>query len=172
MQAREGVISGDARRQGRRSLIPLAFFLPMAVVVLVNGLLIFFAVTTWQGLVVDKPYEKGIAYNRALERQIVAERLGWNLELGFVAKGGEAGSGDIVARIVGASGEPLPDLRVEVRISRPVENVPAIVLPLAYRGEGRFGAPVLLPLPGQWDVEIVASMGADRIEDRRRIFVR
>ncbi|MCW5750556.1 MAG: FixH family protein [Alphaproteobacteria bacterium] len=172
MNLGQDVTAGGGQARKRRSLIPLAFFLPMAVVVLVNGLLVFFAVSTWQGLVVEKPYEKGLAYNQALERKMRAERLGWSLELGFVPTGAAPGAGEVAARIHGAAGETLPGLAVEARISRPVENLAPIVLELPYRGEGRFAAPVVLPLPGQWDVEIVASNGIDRLDGRRRIFVR
>lgn len=152
----------------RRSLAPLVFFLPMAVVVIANAALIWFAVSTWQGLVTEKPYEKGLAYNRAIAELDAAERLGWGAEIGFLAAGDD-GAGEIRARLLDRDGRPLSGLAVSVSVGRPVENIRLDGIALAYRGEGLYAAKVLLPKRGQWDLSLVAMRGEDRYVARRRL---
>lgn len=167
-----GSTSVAATAPRKRSLMPLVFIIPMLVVIVVNGIFIFLALSTWQGLVVEKPYEKGLAYNRALAREEAATQLGWNLELGFIARGEAPGMGEVVARLRDPEGRALAGLQLDAVIERPVEPLPAIPVVLAYRGDGRYAGMVELPQPGQWDVTLTARADGHEYVTRRRIFVK
>ena len=61
--------------------IPWLFAAGMTFVVAVNGVLVYFALGTWSGLVVERPYERGVQYNRVLEAVARQEALGWQFEI-------------------------------------------------------------------------------------------
>jgi nitrogen fixation protein FixH len=159
----------------RRSLIPWIFVGAMAVVVAVNAVMISFAVGSWTGLSVPKPYERGVAYNRVLAAQHRQDALGWRLEA-EVAPGAGADRPDgarlITLRAVGPDGAPLPGLGLEARLVRPIEVLPD--LPVAFRpaGPGLYVAEVVPAKPGQWDLRVDAARGGDRFHLVQRLVLR
>ena len=62
----------------RRSLwIPAVFVGAMGLVVAVNGIMVYFATSTFPGLDTDKAYVQGLAYNETLREARASDALGW-----------------------------------------------------------------------------------------------
>lgn len=159
----------------RRSPIPWIFVGAMAVVVAVNAVMISFAVGSWTGLSVPKPYERGVAYNRVLAAQHRQDALGWRIDAAVApeAGGGRPGGARLITlSAAGPDGAPLSGLRLEARLVRPIEVLPD--LPVSFRpaGPGLYVAEVVPAKPGQWDLRVDLERGADRFHLGRRLVLR
>jgi nitrogen fixation protein FixH len=160
-----------APAESRRSWIPYVFVFGMAVVLAANAALVWFALSSWTGLVAERPYERGIAYNRLIEAEARQTALGWRADVAFVAKPGGDGAGTIAITIVDANAEGLSGLVILASAERPLEDAAAIPLIPTYAGAGRYLADVDLPRRGQWDVRIHATRGEDTFIAVRRLIV-
>ena len=132
------------------------------VVFAVNGIFIWYALSTWSGLVTDHPYEKGLAYNQTLQEASAEAALGWHSEFEF--KGHR-----LLVRFHDQAGMALDRLRVQARLIRPTSDGADRIVSLEAAGNGGYGGNVTLPLPGQWDVVITAEGRAGTYHLARRL---
>ncbi len=139
-------------------LIPWLFVAGMAVVIGVNGVLVYFALGTWSGLVVEKPYERGIGYNRVLEAAAQQEALGWHFAIALEA-GDE--STKIVIQATDRDGRPLSGLNMRATVERPVERETHAAIELAEQGSGRYVAVFDRLRAGQWQTRVTATRGTE-----------
>lgn len=149
----------------KRSFIPWIFVIGMLVVVAVNAVMITFAITTFRGLAVEKPYEKGVEFNRALARAEARDRLGWQPNITLKVNRVEIEMRD-------AAGQPLNGAAVEVSMARPVEALKAGPYTLQAEGSGRYGSAIELPGLGQWDLALKVTRGEERFETTVRAFAK
>jgi nitrogen fixation protein FixH len=107
----------------------LAFF---ALVFLVNGAMIYSAVSTHTGLVAKEPYRKGLHYNERIAAGERQARLGWTdtVELGR--------DGRVVVALAGPGGRPLVGHKLEVLIGRPSTDRQDLRLALVEAVPGRY----------------------------------
>lgn len=70
-----------AHDPNRGRWIPWIFVGGMAVVVVVNGVLIFSALSTFTGVTVSGAYDRGRSYNQVLREAERQEALGWNAQV-------------------------------------------------------------------------------------------
>ena len=154
----------------RRSLIPLLFPAAMLPVLAANGALIYLALQTRPVLVAERPYEDGRSYNRELAAAQAQAALGWSAEIEAPDRAGVAGP--VAVRIRSRDGAPVAGLEVEMRVWRPVGNVADLHLHLAAAEPGRYAAEFRLPLPGQWQFDVVARRSADEFVTTRRVVAR
>jgi nitrogen fixation protein FixH len=138
--------------------IPWLFAAGMAFVVAVNGALIYFATATWSGLSVERAYEKGLAYNRALAAAARQEALGWRFAVRLTSA---AGATIVVVEATDRDGKPVDDLHIEATLERPVEPGKTAPIALQAEGQGHYAATMDRLRPGQWDARLVVSRGAD-----------
>lgn len=156
--------------RSKRSLIPWIFVGAMAVVVIVNAVMITFAIRSWTGLVVEKPYERGVAYNRVLEAQHRQDALGWHVT---VKAGGEAdGQGRIRLIATGPDGKPLEGLSLTAVLVRPIDLLPDVPVAFRVTGPGAYAAEARPSKPGQWDLKIEAERGGDRFHLVQRLVLK
>lgn len=144
----------------------------MALVVAVNGVLLFLALDTWSGLETEDSYRKGVAYNRALAGAKAQAALGWTMDLAFVADGGGGRRGDLTVRFRDGGGRAVTGLAVEARMIRPTHEGYDTTAALGHRGGGVYGAAITLPLSGQWTVRVHARRDGDIFQASHRIQVR
>ncbi len=133
----------------RSSWIPWIFVFGMAVVIAVNGVLITMAFRTFPGLVVQRPYDRGIAYNDELRRNQAQTALGWQVSTRYA-------DGNLTIGFVDAAGVPVTGLSVKATLSRPLEAGVSVEAELAPAGKV-YRAALVLPKQGQWEARIVAS---------------
>jgi nitrogen fixation protein FixH len=147
--------------------IPWAFAGALGCVVVVNGALAYFALTSSTGLVTEHPYDSGSNYNRVLDAAAAQDALGWRGTLRFTA-----GDGEIAAEFTDGAGKPLSGLAVAARLVRPVEPLPDVVLALHERAPGRYVGSIAASRPGQWEVRTTARRDGERFEFAQRIVVK
>lgn len=126
----------SARRDG---WIPWVFVGGMLVVVAVNAVMIYLALSTFTGLTTAQSYDRGRAYNRVLEEAARQEALGWTAQ---VAARGERLSVTVTDR----EGRAVEGI-LAAELVRPIEGTR---VPLgATDPRAGFALPDLRP--GQWE---------------------
>ena len=127
--------------------IPWTFVIGFGLVFVVNGLLIWFAVSSFSGVAVEGPFDRGRTYNTVIAEAKRQADLGWRVEIALEGK-------RVVASVVDRYGAPVDLLAVEGRLVRPVERIADVPVALAGAGGGRYVGAVDLPKPGLWDVKL------------------
>ena len=152
--------------QGRHVLIAfLAFF---GAVFLVNGAMIYAAVSTYSGLVANEPYRKGLAYNERIAADERQRRLGWieTLQLGR--------DGRVTLLLTEPDGRAVRGLKVEGVLGRPSTNRLDVKLVLAETEPGRYEAQVAAMAQGSWLITLEARLQATAepvYRSRRRLWL-
>lgn len=155
----------------RKSLwIPWAFVGFFMVVLIANGIMLAFALSTFNGLSTDGAYDRGLSYNEVLAERAAQDALGWRLAAGAELLGD--GVIDVQLRAMDAADQPVSDAAVTALLSRPINDEHDFTVALRYRGDGLYGAQVPVPLDGLWDLTMDISRGADRLRADARVMVR
>lgn len=152
---------------GRGSWIPWIFIAGFGVVLVANGTLIWVAASTWTGIAVNRAYDKGLTYNRNLEAAARQEALRWQATLMASLSGDLAGTVEVTLR--DADGTPLNRAEVFVQFERPTHEGHDFMVELAADGAGAYAAPFTAPLPGVWDLRLIATRGDDRYVTTERV---
>ncbi|MFM7344294.1 MAG: FixH family protein [Tagaea sp.] len=147
---------------------PVAFI----AVLIANGALVYFALSSWPGLAYDNAFERGRKYNQVLREEHCESKLGWRIETAFEADGARAG--DLVVRAADRDGRPLVDLDLMAVLVRPVGGtVPDRPVDLRAQAPGVYAARVDVPMAGQWEVRLTAiDPAGDRAHEAHRFVVR
>ena len=148
--------------------IPWVFVGAMALVVAVNGVLVYFAVREPVGIIVKNPYQDGLRYNSRLEERERQKALGWQVAAGMSGKSAPSAT-EIRVEAQDDAGRALDGLKGRVRFDRPVERLPAIEAELIQIGPGAYVASVVLPRPGQWEMTVDLDNGRDSHSASRRV---
>lgn len=151
----------------RDRFIPWLFVLGFALVVAVNGVMIWFAVGSFSGLYTSNPRDRGLRYNAVVAEQQSRDALGWRIDTNW-----RADNDRIEVSVFDAAGQPLTGARVFVEFVRPVEKRSPLGVAMAEIGSGRYASSVTLPARGNWELDIVIERGADHFAQTRRMFLR
>ena len=156
-----GTAGGGVLRGGH----VLAMFLGTFGIVLgVNAVFIIYAVTSWSGLSVEQPYDRGIRYNQVLKVDRAELALGWSVQGSYDGR-------RIQATISDRSGAPIEGATVTARLERPTHEGADQERPLSPTGSGSYEGSATVPLAGQWDLRIIATRGEKHVHWRARIIV-
>ncbi|MCB1505045.1 MAG: FixH family protein [Hyphomicrobiaceae bacterium] len=154
----EGVITG------RHVLIGMLVF--FGVILGVNGMFLYSALSTYTGVVSDEPYRKGLNYNERIEAYREQEALGWTETVELAA------TGDTVhLTLTDHGGNPVSGIALDVRLGRPSTNAKDRMLPVKEAAPGQYDAQIEGLEPGVWQLDIAArqlSGGGDKIVWRAR----
>lgn len=151
-----------ARPSSPYAWFPRALLIALGLVVAVNGAFVYFAISSWPGLVTDRPFEEGQRYNHVLGEATAQAALGWKARLSY-------DDGRVVAHYLDRNGAPLDGLEVTARLSRPLGDGAPLALTLAPAGPGLYAAAVALPAPGQWTLRAEARQAGDKYDAATRI---
>lgn len=135
---------------------PWIFVGCMGIVVAVNSVLVYFALSSWTGLETRDHYGKGLVYNENLAAQRAQEARGWQVAL-TVGAGTADRTFPVTVSFVDAQGAALTNVTGRLVARRPTHEGFDAEADLVDQGKGRYGAPLELGLPGQWDVRIIAQ---------------
>lgn len=152
-------------RRGRH--IPWLFALGFAIVVAVNGVMIWFAVGSFSGLYTPRPRDRGLHYNDVVAAQQARDTLGWRIEATWRSE-----SDRLELALSDRDGTPLDGARVTVELVRPAEKRPPFGIAMAVVDAGRHAGYVALPARGNWDVDIVVERDGRRFAQTRRMFLK
>ena len=154
---------------GRSVLFALIGF--FALVFLVNGIFIYKALTTFDGLEVDNAYQKGRTYNHVLDAMEAQKALGWTAE---ITTSGSAGQGaHIMVSFVDRGGAPLGKLKVRGGFWRPVVSGMDQSAEMREVAPGRYEADFQLAAGGNW-IARVSAQGAngEKFVQEKRVIIR
>ena len=133
---------------------PWLFVGGMAIVIIVNGFLVYFALGTWTGLESDNHYRRGLDYNKYLDAAAAQKAMGWKTQTTLTKVGGET---VLRVRMTDPKGDVLPNLKVHAFFVRPTSEGHDFDTPMKEVEAGVYRHAVVPTLPGQWDVRIVAN---------------
>jgi len=141
----------------------IAFF---AIISLVNGIMIRFAVTTFGGVETSSSYQAGLAYTRESNAAHTQDALGWQVKASVRPSTGMTRI-DIDAR--DAAGVALAGLQAVASFERPTDRRADQTVALHEDGSGHFRGSVA-PITGQWDLIIELSRDGERLfRSRNRV---
>ena len=149
----------------RSRWIPWVFVGGMLTVVLVNAVLVFFAMSSWSGVATSRAFERGIAYNRLLAAAAAEEALGWQADVAYR-------DGRLVAVLREAGGRPIDGATVMAEAQRPLERPTFMSGALDGAGEGRYVAALGEMRPGQWEIRLIVARDSAVAHLTRRLVVR
>ncbi|MBX9700670.1 MAG: FixH family protein, partial [Acetobacteraceae bacterium] len=150
----------DAAIPTRRSAwIPWVFVGGMLLVVAVNAVLVFAAISTFTGLTVSGAYDRGRTYNQVLAEAARQDALGWRTEL--VVEGGL-----LRVAVTDREGLPVPG-RLDGVLRAPLEGIELPLQPIAI-APGRWQATLEAPRAGQWEARLTLTGAAGGVIDIRR----
>jgi nitrogen fixation protein FixH len=145
----------------RGAWIPWLFVGFMAVVVAVNGAMIWLAFTTWTGLAADQPYDRGLRYNRNLDAAGRQAELGWRATLTVEA-------GAVQLTLTDAGGLPVTGADVLVRFERPTSEGLDFEVPLRPIASGVYHGGLGQPPAGAWNLHAAIRRGGDLFVHEQR----
>ena len=137
---------------GRRVLTYLLGF--FGVIFAVNGVFVYYALTTFNGVHTENAYLKGLNYNATIEAAEQQAALGWRMET--VLTPTETG-GALTVTMRSADGEPVDGLGMNGVFWRPAQQGLDRPVVLQQVGAGRYQARVDLPARGQWELRLIAT---------------
>lgn len=132
-----------------------------------NSALVYFALSTWTGLETKQSFVKGLAYNRNLEGARRQRELGWRMQ--FETTFSNPDSGVVGVKFFNRDGDPLVALKVKLFAIRPTREGFDREFAATSSGDGAYQIPFTLPLPGVWDMRVVARRGNDIFQRVERI---
>jgi nitrogen fixation protein FixH len=150
----------------RGRYIPWLFVLGFALVVAVNGTMIWFAVGSFSGLYTPKPRDRGLHYNDVITAQQGRDALGWRIESRWQPE-----SHRLDLTLFDRDGRPLAGAHATVELVRPAENRPPLNIAMTFVGPGQLSGTVDLPARGNWDIDIVIERDGQRFAQTRRMFL-
>ncbi|HYG88053.1 MAG TPA: FixH family protein [Azospirillum sp.] len=150
--------------------IPYLFFAFFGVVIAVNGVMLYFATSTFNGLQTEDHFIKGIKYNQDLAGAKAQAERAWKVDLAFESP--EPGKGRVTLNLHDKHGNLLKDAKVRIKFIRPTMQGYDRTITPEYAGDGRYVAGLDLPLPGIWDLRLVIEHASGDYQDQQRIFVK
>jgi nitrogen fixation protein FixH len=147
--------------------IPKLIVAGFALVILVNGIMVYFAMASFTGLQTKGHYQRGLDYNDVLAAEAAEEGLGWSVKIDLVELAGSHAR--VLVTAADKEGNPLSGAGVRVRLVRPVQTGHDMDVTLAASGGGRYDAEIELPLRGQWDILAQISHPSGNYSTAKRI---
>lgn len=160
--------NGNIPAMPRDLWVPWLIVAGFALVIMVNGTLIYFAIDSFSGLQTEGHYQRGLEYNNVLAGEEAEKKLGWSVALDFVETGNNRARISVTA--ADKQGNPLIDAGVRVRLVRPVQAGHDIDMTLRAAGQGRYAAEFELPMRGQWDILAQINHPSGHFSTAKRIF--
>jgi len=133
---------------GRHVLVAVVLF--FSTVFVVNGLMLYMALSTHSGLVAQEPYRKGLHYNERIAADERQRELGWKETIGLAA------SGTIDVVLVDATGKPVTGLALTSVVGRPSEGRHDRQVQLNEREPGRYVGEAGVLDAGAWLLAVEA----------------
>lgn len=148
--------SSDKIWTGRRILIGLsAFFLS---VFAANGIMVFFALTTFDGVETDDAYRKGRAYNHVLEADAAQNALGWTTTIKIMSsRSSEGVSVYTTVTVTTVDGQAAPLVNPTLTFWRPTVQGMDAEAEITPAGDGTYQGVTQLKRPGNWIIRLNAE---------------
>lgn len=156
-----------APRQITGRMVLIGFILFFGTIIAVNGVLMYFALNTWPGLVTEDAYIKGVNYNDTIAASESQRLLAWEV--------GVALDSDKKLRIsiIDNNTAPVLGLKVEAALTRPLGDHKIVILTMLENQSGAYEGKFAAPIPGRWKVDIKAISSTGSVfKSRQEIMVK
>jgi nitrogen fixation protein FixH len=140
--------------------IPWLFVLFFAVIFAVNGVFIYYALESNPGVVTEDSYEKGLAFNKTIEKAERQAELGWS---GDIAASEVDGAMTFALR--DKAGKPISGATVRAEFTRPVRDGSDFSLTLTEGKAGIYRGDIHAPFKGAWTVRVFAEKDGQVFEE-------
>jgi nitrogen fixation protein FixH len=120
---------------------------------------------TFDGTVVDKPYERGLSYDSVHHEK---EASGWKLDI--LNQSFTIGKNDILLSVTDRNGKPLTDVEIALSISRPSSKAYDKTYKAVKTEKGQFMAGADLPLYGYWTASVQVTEKGKSITFEKTLF--
>lgn len=137
-----------AQKAGFGKWVLLAFIAFFALIVAVNSVFIYQALNSFNGVIVDDPYKKGLSYNDTL----AAARAQPEMQDRVVFEGGM-----LRWYLMDESAVPVKHAVVQARLIRPVREGFDFDVVLHHKGNGIYERTLDFPLKGRWTAKLKAT---------------
>lgn len=128
--------------------IPWYFVFFFIVIAVIDGSFVFVAIRTQTGLVTEQAYEKGLAFNKTLEKAAEQRKLG-------IIQKAEFKDGKIIWHLQDKNENPLV-AKITAHFYRPTHDGYDFEVDLKQTGNGMYEAAPRFPLPGAWTARLEA----------------
>jgi nitrogen fixation protein FixH len=155
----------SAARAAGYAWFPKALLAALAIVIAVNVTMVWFATRSFPGQVNANPYEVGTEYNHILAAAQTQAALGWRLTA-------EADGRTLSVRLADRTGQPIAGADVRGTLSRPVGPPQTTEVRLVPAAPGQYRAADILAAPGQWELDVDATRGNERLSTSIRVVAR
>lgn len=152
--------------QVRGRWIPWLFVGLFLVVIAVNGVMIWYALSSWTGLAANQAYDQGLTYNRNLAAAARQAQLGWRPTLTVRSDGDAA---EVELALTDADMRPVADAAVVVDFERPTFEGADFAVELSAFAPGRYRARFAQPQPGIWNLHANIRRGDALFVHEQRI---
>jgi nitrogen fixation protein FixH len=162
------VVHAPSGLRGRHvAIIFVSFF---AVIFIVNGAMVYSAVTTYTGIVSNEPYRKGLHYNERIAEDERQARLGWTDDVKI------SRDGHISIVLSADQARAVTGMKVEVQVGRPSTNRFDSRLALRETAPGRYEGPGGPLEAGSWIVALEVRADGNAADPayrmRRRLWLK
>ena len=137
----------------------------MGVVFVINGYMVYIALSSFPGVAGTDGFDLSNGYNRVLATAAQQSALGWQIEAG------QDDARHPMLRLTDRLGAPLTGAAIDARAERPLGPPDTTVLGFHAIDPARYQADAAL-FPGQWDLLVTVTSGESRFTTTRRIVVK
>lgn len=158
----------DFERRSR--WVPWTFVGMFAVMLVANGIMVWFAIGSFSGLTTDQPYRRGLGFNEAIEANARQQASGWAPLIALKPlAGGKVRMELRVRHKDDATGQRIlrPD-RASITFRRPTSAGHDFRVDLKPGLGGVFTAEAVPPMPGLWNLEVTVFEGSKEFKWIRR----
>lgn len=153
-----------------RSPWVIGWFALVGSVLAINGVMVYLAIQTNPGLVVDDYYDRGQHYEKTLISNL-AKDLGWSMQAEMPPQVMAGQTQAIRFSVVDKAGQYVAVDGVTFYAYRPSDITRDFSLPMTQEGPGRYVVQANFPIYGVWDVVFGVSQGADEYTHGQRLMV-
>jgi len=148
--------------------IPMYFVLFFCFLFVVDGTMVYLAVSSHRGVVNENAYETGLKYNDVLKEAEAQKKSGWTSKIAMQKDGG------ISVSLADADGVALTGVDVTGRVVRPTQDGYDFDLMFEKQKSetGVYTAKADFPLSGSWEVLIRAEKDGTVYKKSKKIFMR
>lgn len=166
--------NSQAKKRAPGWWYPWIFVGFFAVVVSVNGVMMYFAFDSWSGLETEGHYLKGLAYDDNIAGAKAQAALGWDVKLDVqtLEEKGVSRKVSYQATFLDHNGKPVKALKAHALFWRPTHEGVDQDAPAQVITPGVVGGVFTLEMAGQWTVRIQAESQGRQYQFVERIVVK
>ncbi|NVJ92454.1 MAG: FixH family protein [Methylocystaceae bacterium] len=145
-----------------------------AVIITVNGIMMYFAHESWTGLETKDYYLKGLAYDKNVAGAKAQEALGWDVTLEVKTLDSSEKHHKVAYKVIflDHNGKPVESLKAHTFFLRPTSEGMDVDEPAKVVEPGVLAGEVVLAAPGQWNVRVHAESLGRQYQLVDRVLVR